>query len=123
MEKFTVSYKVIWGMPSGGKEVKYNSDKKELYAKEHQKPATTRILTSEEETDLKKKILETGYLDSKQEPKDDNNTTEGTSTDIEITIGDKSRSVHWYYGVGGNPTVPIEIKNVEEIINRIAFPK
>jgi hypothetical protein len=120
MEKFTISYKITWGMPSGGKEVKYNSDTKELFAR----PGATRLLTSDEETDLKKQILDTGYLDSNQDPKDDPNaTTEGTSTNLAVTIGNKSRSVEWYYGVGENPIVPIEIQKVEEIINKIAFPK
>ncbi len=123
MEKFNISYKLTWGMPSGGKEILYNSDTKELYTKEFKKPATSRILTNDEELDLKKQILNTGYLESNQDPKDDNTSTEGTSTNIEITIGDKSRSVNWYYGMGENPTVPIEIKKVEEIINSIAFPK
>ena len=121
--------------------IKYNSNTKELYRyvrspvaisnfkmelisdellpNQKSRKGETRILTDKEDEKLKNDITKSGYLDSKEEPIDDPNTTEGYSYVLDITQGQKTRTVTWYEGVGGSATIPKPIEHVLNIITAI----
>lgn len=91
----------------------------QLLPNQKSKKGETRMLTAEEDEKLKSDITKSGYFDSKEEPVDDPNTTEGYSYVLDITQGQRTRMVTWYEGVGGSATIPKSIEHVLNIITAI----
>lgn len=138
-EIFVINYSVRGGI--GGwveVEVNYDSNTKELET--YKKPEIVKflqldpikidkqstrkviILSNEEEEELMKAVKQTGYLESKEKPQDDFNATDGYTTFLNIILGNKSRKVSFYSGLGGRPTVPEPIQKTLTLIINKAFP-
>ncbi len=137
-EVFVIEYSVRGGFVGFTElEVKYNSKTREMYTYRRpdvtnilldqpdeiaiSNPKITRILTQQEESSLKTKIIESGFLESTDKPKGDAGATEGMTTFLTIVIGPLTRSVSWYLGMSGHIIVPEPVKTAIRAIMDAAF--